>query len=121
MHRVQFDRDRNLVHIQYSGHVTPDDGEQLRREAVALLDRVDPGFRLLADLSLLEEMDIECAPGIRGVMDDLREHGVVQIVRVIPDHWKDIGFATMSQFHYRSNVSMQTVETMDEAARLLQN
>ena len=120
MFHIEFEPSRNLLHIVYSGHVTLDDLKRLRPNLDALLDAVPKGFRLLADLSALDKMDVDCAPEIRHVMDRLREHGVVQIVRVIPDHWKDIGFAMMSRFHYDPALSIQTVETMGEALHLLE-
>ena len=120
MTRFEFEQQRNLLRISYSGHVTLDEVRGMRPELDATLQSVPSGFRLLADLSGLDEMDVECSSEIRLVMDDLRERGVAQIVRVIPDHWKDIGFAMMSRFHYNSSVSMQTVETAEEAAHLLE-
>ena len=119
MTRFEFEQPRNLLRISYSGHVTVDEVRQLRPELDSLLQSVPKGFRLLVDMITLDEMDIDCASEIRLVMDGLRERGVAQIVRVIPDHWKDIGFAMMSRFHYSSKVSMQTVTTIEEAAKLL--
>jgi hypothetical protein len=44
---------------------------------------VQPGFRLLTDLTGLESMDAECAPYIGTVMEVLTEHNLRQAARVI--------------------------------------
>ena len=43
------------------------------------------GFRLLADLSALDSMEIACAPFIGKVMDRCNERGIKKVIRVIPD------------------------------------
>lgn len=119
MYHVHCEENLNLVKTGFSGHVTLDEAKQWRAAFDVTLKQASPGFRLLTDLSTLQEMDLDCVDEIRAAMEEIREHGVSQIVRVIPDHWKDIGFSTMSRFHYDPSVSIQTVDTMAEARKLL--
>jgi len=111
---------RELVHMAFVGHFDVDDAKRSREEMGALLPTLKPAFCLLTDFSALEEMDYSCSDDIRSMMDQLREYGVSRIVRVIPDPRKDIGFTTMSLFHYGRDVSIHTVESLAEALPLIQ-
>jgi len=77
------------------------------------------GFRLLTDLGGLESMEYSCAPLIDKVMDLIDCAGVAEVVRIVPDPRKGIGFQVMSMFHYRPEVGVVTVETVAEAERAL--
>ena len=112
---------RELLHLAYVGHVHTDETKRCRAEIEALLPTLKPGFRLLTDLSGLEEMDYACAEDIALVMDELRKFGISQAIRVIPDQRKDIGFTVMSYFHYGRDVRVQTVKSLAEALRALES
>jgi len=109
----------NRVQVSFTEHVDLDEAKRCRRAIEALGPRLRPGFSVLVDLSHLEEMDPSCAQEIRVGMDYFRDRGVAQIVRVIPDQRKDIGFGIMSLFHYGADVKVQTVETLAEALAVL--
>jgi hypothetical protein len=111
--------ERNLVTVRYSGRVGPDDAQHYLQEARAALSNVQPGFRLLADLTDLEAMDVACAPYIRQIMDLLNEKGISLVVRVIPKPTLDIGLQIMSLFHYGQNVRIITCATLDKAMAAL--
>jgi hypothetical protein len=78
-----------------------------------------PGFRLLADLTQLESISIDCAPELAKVMDRCAKAGVKLIVRVIPDPSKDIGFTILTRFHYPTKPRAIVCETLVEAAQHL--
>ena len=84
-----------------------------------LVSEMQPGFRLLTDLSQLESMDRACIPYIEGNMDMFREKGVAEVVRVIPDPQKDIGLNILSVFHYTRDVRIVTCESLAEAEEML--
>lgn len=67
---------------------------QLQRGIEALLSKLTPGFRILVDLTELEEMAPECIPAIRLTMATYGERGVSQVARVIPDPLNHIGLNT---------------------------
>jgi len=119
MYLLTVDAKRELMHLAYAGRVNVDEAKRCRAEIDSLIPTLKPGFRLLTDLSDLEEMDVACADEIRAVMDALRKHGVSRVVRVVPDHKKDIGLTMMSYFHYGHDVSFQTVESLTEALKEL--
>lgn len=119
MFTIEFDQPRNLLIIRYSDHVGPDETERALEEMRLALERVERGFRLLADLTALQSMDLACRPHIESVMDLCNEKGVSDVVRIIPDPRKDIGMQIMSYFHYRGDVRIVTCESADEAMKLL--
>ena len=110
---------RELVHLAFVGQVDKGDSVRCRAEIEALVPTLKPGFCLLTDLSGLEEMDVACAEDIRAVMEAFRKQGIARIVRVIPDHRKDIGFTVMSYFHYGHDVVIQTFEFLAQALKTI--
>lgn len=119
MFTIEFDQPRNLLVIRYSDHVGPDETERALEEMRLALERVERGFRLLADLTALQSMDIACAPHIESAMDLCNGKGVSDVVRIIPDPRKDIGMQIMSYFHYGGDVRIVTCESADEAMKIL--
>jgi len=83
------------------------------------VSELQPGFRLLTDLSHLKSMDKACLPYIKANMDLFREKGVSEVVRVIPDPQKDIGFNVLSIFHYGRDIRIVTCASFKEAEELL--
>lgn len=119
MFTIEFDQPRNLLVIRYSDHVGPDETKRALDEMRLALGQVERGFRLLADLTALQSMDIACAPHIESAMDLCNGKGVSDVVRIIPDPRKDIGMQIMSYFHYGGDVRIVTCESADEAMNLL--
>jgi hypothetical protein len=116
---LKLDEARNVLHVTYSKRVSPTQIRQAWPELEMLLAKIEPGFQILTDLSGLEEMEFTCAPEIKRMMDLCRKKGVANVVRIIPDPKKDIGFKLMSFFHYRRGVAIVTCETMAEALQAL--
>jgi hypothetical protein len=117
---LKLEPERNLVIVRYSGHVGANDAQRYLEEARAALSAMQPGFRLLGDLTHLKAMDVACAPYIRQIMDLFNEKGIALVVRVIPDPSLDIGLQIMSLFHYGENVRIITCATLEEAMRALE-
>ena len=86
-----------------------------------LLGDMEPGFRLMTDLSSLESMDADCAPDLGVMMDLCSKKGVKVILRVIPDPQKDIGFTILSHLHYGSDVRVTTYDNLADAIHGLTN
>jgi hypothetical protein len=120
MYLFTIDPEDSLIHMAYVGHVNREETTRLRMEVEAVLPRLKPGFCVIADLSALDHMDLACAEEIRAMMEKLKHFGVSRVIRVIPDHRKDIGLALMSYFHYGHDVSFQTVESLSAALKLLE-
>ena len=116
---LKLEPERNLVVVRYHGHVGPIDAQRYLEEARAALPNIQQGFRLLADLTGLERMEVSCAPYIRQIMDLFNEKGIASVVRVIPDPSLDIGLQIMSLFHYGEDVRIITCATLEEAMRAL--
>jgi hypothetical protein len=116
---VETDVERDLLTVIYCGDVVPEEFERITTDFEAALGLMEPGFRLLTDLGGLESMKASCAPFIDKFMDLINARGVSMVVRIVPDPKKDIGFGVMSMFHYRPDVAIVTVETVEEAERAL--
>ena len=119
MIKFEVDPARNLLAIRYSGAVGPEESEKGLDQVRSGLAQLQSGFRLLADLTDLQSMDVRCAPFIEKAMDMCNEKGAAMVVRVIPDPHRDIGLQIMSIFHYRGDVQIITCETLAQANELL--
>ena len=120
MIRFEVDQQQNLLVIRYSGLVGPDETERGLEDVRAGLAKLKSGFRLLADLTELESMDVACAPFIEKAMELCNQKGASMVVRVIPDPRRDIGLQIMSIFHYRGDVKIVTCETLAQAKEILE-
>lgn len=78
-----------------------------------------PGFTIVADLSDLQRMDLDCVPHITRLMDLFRRAYVARVMRVIPEASKDIGFTLLSHTHYRGRVPVETRTSPAEAENAL--
>ena len=120
MIKFEVDPSRKLLAIRYSGRVGAEETEKGLEQVRAGLAQLESGFRLLADLTELQSMDVGCAPFIEKAMDLCNERGTSMVVRVIPDPHRDIGLNIMSIFHYGGGVQILTCETLAQANELLQ-
>jgi anti-anti-sigma regulatory factor len=110
---------RNLVCLRFNGHVSAAQMRAGAEEVARLLPKMRAGFSVLADLSGLDAMDLDCVPHLAKIMDLCKAQGVGLVVRVTPDPEKDIGFNILSVTHYRGRVRVITCETLAEAERAL--
>ena len=119
MINFEVDELKSLFVIRYNGVVRAQETERGLEQIRSGLAKLQRGFRLLADLSELQSMDIACAPFIEKAMDLFNEKGASMVVRVIPDPHRDIGLQIMSIFHYRGDVQIITCQTLPEADEIL--
>ena len=117
--QISSDPKTRIVRLLFRGFVTSADVHAQIEIIRANIREAGPGFSLLTDLSELQEMEIDTVRDITRVLDLCLEAGVSQIVRVIPDPSKDIGFHLLSMTHYRGRVPIMTCETLAEAERIL--
>jgi hypothetical protein len=117
---IEVEQPKKLLVVRYGGVVGPEEAEKGLEQIQSGLARLESGFRLLADLTELQLMDVACAPFIEKAMDVCNAKGVSVVVRVIPDPHRDIGMQIMSIFHYGSDVRIVTCETVAQAVEILQ-
>jgi len=117
--RFEVDQPRNRFVIRYSGRIKPEDSKKGLEQIRSGLAQLRSGFRLLADLTDLESMDVTCAPFIEKAMDLFNEKGASLVVRVVPDPHRDIGLQIMSIFHYGGDVQIITCQSLTEAEQIL--
>jgi ketol-acid reductoisomerase len=110
---------KGLLHLVYIGHVTSMDLQAGHGDVVSLLAELTGGFKMLVDFGRLDSMDTECVTELGKIMELLDQRGLKQVVRVIPDPSKDIGFKILEVFHYPHRPSSVNCQTMAEAFRLL--
>src|SRR5262249_16509724 len=121
MYHSEINESKNLLSIRYTGSVDAPEASRCAKECAVAVQKLGPGFRLLNDLTGLEQMDFGCIPAIKQMMDLCDKAGVELVVRVIPDRHKDIGLNIMSLFHYQKRVRIITCERLEEAERILAN
>jgi hypothetical protein len=119
MFLATINKNKHLLFFCYIGKVTMTDLQRGAADVEKLLTDWEPGFRVLADLSRLDSMDLACVPEIGRMMELLERKQVGLIVRVLPDEDKDIGFNIIAAFHYKKRPQAATFKTMKEAAKLL--
>ncbi|HTL54858.1 MAG TPA: hypothetical protein VL361_04230 [Candidatus Limnocylindrales bacterium] len=119
MYQSRVDQSANLLQVSFSGRVDAQEMERCAKECEVAVRQVRPGFRLLTDITDLEQMDLACEPHLQRMMDLSNEAGVALVVRVIPRPHRDIGFNIMSLFHYRKNVRIVTCRTLKQAEEIL--
>lgn len=117
---AEIDRARQLLKITVADHVAPEDARTCLEQLQSLLAEIQPGFRLLSDLSRLKSMPTTTAPFIGQIMELCTDKGLQSVVRVLPPEPRnDIGYAILSHFHYSHDVSIVTCKNAEEAASYL--
>lgn len=116
---VEVDPGRNVLRTWFRNVVSAEAMEAQATRNEALIASMRPGFTVIADLAELERMEIDCVRHVTRLMDLFLAAGVGQVVRVIPDPSKDIGFTLLSLTHYRGRVPIRTCESRAEAETAL--
>jgi hypothetical protein len=118
---IETDKTKRLLVVSAAGHVSKEEVKEAAARVREALRDVPPGLRALTDFRWLESMRPSAAPYIAEIMDALAEKQVASVIRIIPDPGKDIGLNILSQFHYKRDIPISTVETLVEALdRLLE-
>jgi anti-anti-sigma regulatory factor len=119
MFTVKLDQSVNALTISYGGQVTRDETRLCAEEVRLALAILQPGFRLVVDLTELQSMEVACSPLIANIMELCNSAGVAEVIRIIPDPTRDIGLQIMSFFHYGSDVYIRTCASLAEAMELV--
>ena len=119
MFSVKLNQSRNTLAIFYGDRVTPDETRLCAGEVRLALPLLQPGFRLVVDLTDLRSMDLACSPRIAEIMEICNAAGVAEVLRIIPDPTRDIGLQILSFFHYGNDVYVRTCGSAAEANELL--
>jgi hypothetical protein len=116
---VTSNKERQLLYLNFAGRVQPEELQRGYEDLKALLADLQPGFRILADLSRMESMDLACTPELGRAMELMDKHGVGMVVRVLPDEALDIGFNILAIFHYKHPPQIVACKTIAEAGKVL--
>lgn len=119
MFRVELDPLRKAVVIVYAGRINSEEARRCAEQVQIALAKMEPGFRLLVNLSELESMDLACSPVVADIMEMCNAAGVAEVMRIIPDPKRDIGLQILSFFHYRREVYIHTCTSREEALEIL--
>ena len=117
---VQVDPAKQLLRLSYSQHVDVEDMKRGMQQIKEALVDLQPGFRLLNNLSGLDTMEPGCAEQIVEIMKLCNDKQIGTAVRVIPDPKKDIGFNIMSRFHYSPSVKLRIYDNLADAVKSLE-
>ncbi len=110
---------RQVMVVSYVGRIRPAELKQSREELKVLLASLQPGFRMLVDLTHLESMGLDCRAELGRNMDLFSQAGVGWVVRVIPDPTKDLGLNILAVFHYPNRPVIVTCADLAEGIEKL--
>ena len=117
MVEVRVNNTNNVMVFTFRGIVDVQQVEELYTNIQQIISKLESGFKILTDLSLLESIDTKTHLVIENMMQLCNQHGVSKVIRVIPDSNKDIGFNIMSLFNYSPDVGIVTYQSIEEAFR----
>ena len=120
MIKVNFDAEHNAVVIELEGSIDDAQAKRVLSDLEKVLPKTKKGFRLLADFSSVETMELDVQGEIGKAMDLLNAKGVAEILRVLPDPDLEIGFNVMGAAHYSKQVRVHTFSCRAEAEVRLQ-
>jgi hypothetical protein len=112
---IEADAERRILRTYFRGLVAAADLAAAADRSSRIIEQMAPGFTVVADLSALEKMDLDCVPHLTRLMDEFRRARVGRVLRIIPDPNKDIGFTLLSHTHYRGEVPFSTLTSVAEA------
>ena len=119
MFHAEIDASKRVLTMSFSQHVDSAEMRSCREKVQSILVDVEPGFRLLTDLTGLDSMDKECSTDLGEMMSLCDAKGINAVVTVVPDPKKDIGFTILEPFHYGKHVEVMTYETLADAIQSL--
>ena len=119
MINVQVNSAEQLLTLSYSQRVDVEEMERALQAIKEALAEMQPGFRLLNDMTNLEVMNPGCAEQVIEIMKACNARQISTVVRVIPDATKDIGFNIMSRFHYSAEVKLRIYDNLADAVKSL--
>ncbi|MFH2137373.1 MAG: STAS domain-containing protein [Candidatus Omnitrophota bacterium] len=115
MFYIDFDKTNNLLTLKISADFDETQAKQCLKDMENCLEEANSGVRILTDLTGLDRMDSAARKYFEQMMDVCNQKQPVEIVRIIPDKSKDIGFSIMSVFHYDKSVKIITCQSREEA------
>lgn len=118
MFSLKVEDNGNKLSITYEGYFDILQAEQFYLELQKIIPKLNKGCIVFVDLSLLERMDFEAKKFIGKEMELLNAIGVSEVIRIIPDKSKDIGFNILSLFHYSPKTKIHTYKSLQEAKEL---
>jgi len=119
MFHAEIDTSKRVLTVSFVHKVDSTEMKSCLEKVQSLLVNVEPGFRLLTDLTSLDSMDADCSPFLGEMMSLCDAKGINAVVTVVPDPKKDIGFTILEPFHYGKNVEVMTYETLADAIQSL--
>lgn len=119
MIKASYDQEYNTLIIEFEGKIDAAQGASFYLEVQSIVPKDRKGFKILTDFTSIQQMNSDIKEAVKKTMDFFNREGVREIIRVIPNPEKDIGFGIMSAFHYSKDVNIVTVESREEAQQLL--
>jgi len=115
MFHAEVDTAKRVLTMSFAQHVDSKEMKSCLEKVRGILLEIEPGFRLLTDLTSLDFMDAHCSIDLGEMMSLCDTKGISAVIRVVPDPKKDIGFTLMELFHYGKDVHVMTYETLADA------
>jgi anti-anti-sigma regulatory factor len=119
MIKVQYDAVDKAVVIDFQGVIDAAQARGSYAELERILPRDKTGFKLLIDLTGVDQMEPDVEDELKKAMDLANARGVREIFRVMPDPDLDIGFEIMSHAHLSPQVRVHVLRSRRRAEALM--
>jgi hypothetical protein len=119
MFHAEVDTSKRVLTVSFAQRVDSQEMKSCLEKVRSILVEIEPGFRLLTDLTSLDAMDANCSKDLGEMMSLCDAKGISGIVTVVPDPKKDIGFTLLEPFHYGEHVKVTTCKTLADAVQSL--
>jgi len=81
---IRVDVQRNLMYIDQHGLPTASDLLNLKRDFIAEVANLRPGFSIINDQREMEPFDDEAMEVAKELVEITNEHGAVRVIRIVP-------------------------------------
>ena len=119
MYDISTDRGTNRLYLDLTGRMEAEEIEEAAEETITQAEQLDTGFDIVNDLRGFRPPTPEAAKSIKRAQKELVELGVDRVLRVVDDETSDVVVNAFERRSRDAGYSGETVNTMEEAERLL--
>nr|WP_319776142.1 hypothetical protein [uncultured Sphaerochaeta sp.] len=121
MHRIQTNNQKNWLYFRLSGNVDYRESKNVLDSIIKSLEDLKPGFDIISDISAYTPLSITADTNISSLLRTLKEHGVRKTIRIDSNPSSYTSYASALLINGIGFQHCETVESLEEAEKLLEN